>query len=176
MAFNTPILEESQDFATANQIKIFQNKVIYQLIEDYQKWVFEEKDLDKKLKERISTKPAKFRILPGFTFRQSKPAIVGIEVLEGTLQLNTRLMRYDGKMAGRLKSMQKEKENIQKAGKGDKIAVSIDEVTIGRQLSENDTVYTFIPLDEIQKMKQDELTEEELKLIKEIREIQKTKD
>jgi translation initiation factor 5B len=173
MAFNATVLEESKEAALANEIKIFENKVIYKLIEDYQKWVLEQKELDKQQRDKTTTKPAKFRILPGFVFRQSKPAIVGIEVLAGTLQANTRLMRSDGRMAGRVKGIQQEKENIEKVSAGEKAAVAIDDASIGRQLNENDVVYTFIPLDEIQKMKPEELTEDEIKLIKEIKGIQK---
>lgn len=176
MAFNTPVLEDSQEYASANEIKIFESKIIYKIIEDYQNWVKEEREFDKKQRQKKFTKPAKFRILPGFVFHQSKPAIVGIEVLSGTLQVNSRLMRSDGKVAGRVKGIQHEKENLQKAESGKKVAVSIDDVTIGRQLSENDVVYTFIPLDEIQKIKPEDLTEEELNLVREIKEIQKTKE
>lgn len=175
IAFSIALLEESREAALANEIKIFEGKVIYKIIEDYQKWVLEEKELDKKQREKTATKPAKFRILPGFIFRQSKPAIVGIEVISGILQPNTRLMRQDGKMAGRVKGIQQEKKNIQQVTLGEKAAVSIEDAAVGRQLNENDIVYTFIPLDEIQKLKLEELTEEEIKLIKEIKEIQKSK-
>ncbi|MDD5111626.1 MAG: translation initiation factor IF-2 [Candidatus Altiarchaeota archaeon] len=175
IAFNTAVMEESEDYAYANDIKIFQSKIIYQLLDDYRKWAAEQKELDKRKREKESTKPAKFRILPGFVFRQSKPAIVGIEVLAGKLGVNSRLMREDGKVAGRVKGIQLEKENITEAEAGSKVAVSIDDVTIGRQLSENDTVYTFIPLDEIAKLKPEDLSEEETALIKEIKRIQKVK-
>jgi len=175
VAFNTPVLDESQDMADANQIKIFESKIIYKIVEDYQLWVKEEKEFDKKQRQKRFTLPCKFKILAGFVFRQSKPAIAGVEILAGTLQVNSRLMRSDGKVAGRVKSIQKEKENMQEAKAGEKVAVSIDGVTIGRQLNENDTVYTFIPLDEIQKIKAEDLSEEGLQLIKEIKEIQKSK-
>ena len=176
LAFNTPTLEESENFALANDVKIFSNKVIYQLIDDYMKWVKEVRELDKKLRDKVLTKPSKFRILPGFVFRQSKPAIIGIEILDGTLQVNCRLMRFDGRVAGRVKSIQLEKENLHSAETGAKVAVSIDDITIGRQFEENDLVYTFMPLDEIQRIKPEDYSEQELQLIKHIKEIQKNKE
>jgi len=175
MAFNTPMLDESEEYARANDIKVFGSNIIYKIIEDYQAWVKETRESDKKERDKVLSRPAKFRILPGYVFRQSKPAIVGVEILDGTLYVNSRLMRFDGKVAGRLKSIQQEKENLQKADAGMKVAVSIDDVTLGRQLSENDIVYTFIPLDEIARFKPDDLSEAELKLIREIKDIQRGK-
>jgi len=57
-------------------IKLFTNNVIYRLIEDYKKWVTEQKQLLEKKRYETIIKPGRFIILPDCTFRQSKPAVV----------------------------------------------------------------------------------------------------
>jgi translation initiation factor 5B len=49
-------------------------------------------------------------------------------------------LKKDGKIVGDIKELQAEGENVQKAKAGEKVAVSMDGVTIGRQINEGDTL------------------------------------
>jgi translation initiation factor 5B len=98
-------------------------------------------------KKRYETivRPGKLKILPGFVFRQSKPAIVGIQVLGGTLRNGVSLVREDGVRVGTLKGMQDRGENVSEINEGKEVAVSIEGPTVGRQINEGDLLYVELP-------------------------------
>ena len=173
LAFNTSVLEDAMTYASDHGVKIFSERVIYRLIEDYQKWITEDKEREKAEKAQLTI--AKFKILPNCVFRQSKPAIVGIEVLSGIMRTGCRLLTQDSKVVGKLKTMQLNKEDIKEARPGEKVAISIDDVAIGRQINENDVVYTFVSDDEIAGIKIDELSDQEKDVLQEILKIKKKK-
>ena len=173
VAFNTEVLREAKTLAELRKVKVFESNIIYKLLEDYEDWVKKEKERERSEKEGKVATPAKIRLLPKCVFRQSKPAIVGIEVMAGTLHLGSRLMKSDGRMVGRIKEMQKEKENVKSASSGDKVAVSIENVTIGRQIDEGDVAYVHITPEDMQQINKDELTEEEKNVLREMREMKK---
>jgi translation initiation factor 5B len=173
LAFNTEVLPEAKKLADDKKIKIFESRIIYKLIEDYEDWVKKEKEKEKAEREGKVASPAKLRLLPKCVFRQSKPAIVGVEILAGTLRTGTQLMRTDGKMVGRLKEMQKEKENVKSAQAPDKVAISIENVTVGRQINEGDTLYVHITIEDMAKTKVEDLTEDEKSVLREMREMKR---
>lgn len=173
LAFNSEVLENSKMLANDNNVKVFESGVIYQLIDDYEKWVREEKQKERKLKEKRITTPMKARLMPQCVFRQSKPAIVGIEVLAGKLRKKTRIMREDGKVVGRIKDIQHENESIDAAEAGQEVAVSIEGPTIGRQLEEGDLIYSFLPSEEVKEIDAETLTEEEKEILSEIKEVKR---
>ncbi|MBW3019487.1 translation initiation factor IF-2 [Candidatus Woesearchaeota archaeon] len=153
-------------------VKIITSDVIYRLIEEYDKW--EEAEQQKiELKNLAQlTRPCKIQLLKGYVFRQSNPAIAGVEVLAGTLKANTPLMK-NGKELTRTKGIQLEQENVDQAEKGKKVAVSMPNIIIGRQVQEGDVLYSMITEDEFRKYKEykQHLSEEEKGLLREIAEI-----
>jgi len=171
LAFNSEILRDAKILAKNKNVEIFQGRIIYKLLEDYEDWIKRERERVKK-EGKIVT-PAKIRLLPKHVFRQSKPAIVGVEVLAGTIASGCRLMREDGRVVGRIKQIQLERETIKSATTGQRVAIAIEGVTMGRQLHENDTVYTFISSDDMKQLSEEELTEEELAVLREIRRIKR---
>ncbi|VVC00554.1 putative translation initiation factor IF-2 [uncultured archaeon] len=144
-AFHTKVSEQALEEARKRGVRIFENDVVYRLLEDYEKWVRDEKDREKKAKLATIVMPAKIRVLEGFVFRNSGPAIVGIRVLEGRIRKGIELMKKDGSIAGRLMAIQKEGKNIEEAEKDAEVAVSIDGAVVGRGLYEKDELYSFIP-------------------------------
>ena len=126
---------------------------------------------EKKKKELEEiTRPGKIKILPGFVFRASNPAIVGCEV-EGVVKPGYKLMKE--KDVGEIKQIQSQGENISEAKTGDKMAISISGPTIGRQVFESDVLYTDISSEEYKKLKKNEnfLSESEKKILEEIKKI-----
>jgi translation initiation factor 5B len=142
-AFHVDVLPDASEAAKKQGVKIFKSDIIYKLIEDHQNWEVEEKkSRETRLLESV-THPGRVKILPGYVFRQSKPAIFGVEVLGGIVKPGYKL-RKKGKVIGEVKELQMEGENIEKAKAGEKVAVSIDGVTIGRQINEGDTLETVM--------------------------------
>jgi len=173
LAFNAPLLDDARILADDSGVKIISSNIIYSLLDDYKLWVKESRESDKKeLAKRITT-PAKFQILKDHTFRQSKPAIVGVEILAGTLRSGARLMGVSGKVEGKIRGMQSSGENIEEAKKGMKVAVSMDDVVIGRHYDEGDVVYTFIDIEDAKQLNPDDLSDDEKQVLREIKEVKK---
>jgi len=174
LAFNVEIDKDAEIEAKNRKIKIFSSNVIYKLIEDFNTWIEREKEREKKEKFEALRRPAKIKILPGFVFRQSKPAIVGIEVLEGVLKREVKLIK-NGKEIGEIKEIQSEGQTIESAKKGDRVAISIEGAVIGRNVKEGDILYTYFTKEDLKAMEEfkNEIPSEEFELGKEIIEMLK---
>jgi len=162
LAFGVDVLEDARRLAEQEDVDIFEDDVIYQLVEDYDEHVtaIEEAQQDQIL-ENI-TRPARFEILPDHTFRQSDPAVVGVEVLGGKLRRNVAVGRFEGgefERVGHLKTIQDEGEDVEEAPRGDRVAVSIDGPTVGRQIEEGEQLWVEIP-EKHAKILEQELREE----------------
>jgi len=136
-AFNVKVPEDIKLLSEDNGVKIFSSDVIYRLLEDYEQW---KKDTTKRMEDEMlsgASRPGRIKIMPGYVFRQSKPAIVGVEVTKGMVKSNSRLVR-DGKDIGHVRELQKQGENVSSAESGDKVAVSIEGAVVGRNIEEGD--------------------------------------
>jgi len=172
LGFNVLCSEDVKKYADENHIKILNFPVIYHLIEEYEDWVeLEKKKIEAKQLESI-TKPCKIKIMKGYVFRQSNPAICGVEVLNGVCKKGIFLMK-NGKQITQIKAMQKEKKNIQEAEKGEQVALSLTNITIGRQVNEEDILYSYINEDEFRTLKKfkEFLSKDDKEVLKEIAEI-----
>jgi translation initiation factor 5B len=117
--------------------------------------------------------PAKFKILPGYIFRQSSPAVFGVEVIAGKLKPKVPIMTLEGKSLGDIKTIESEGEKLEELNIGDKAALSVQGLTIGRQAKENDDLLVDISEDNFRslKAKKELLAQAEINILKEIAEI-----
>jgi translation initiation factor 5B len=148
LCFNTPILPEAAEMLKNplyTQVKVFEGRVIYQLIDQYVAWRDEQKRLMEKQRFEHVVMPAKIRLLPDCVFRQSNPAVVGVRVLGGKLRSDVDLIKTDGKKVGHLKTMQLRQESIREADAGLEVAISIEGATVGRQISVGDDLLVDVP-------------------------------
>ena len=143
VAFNVGIDEVAAQYAKDKSIKIIQNNIIYKLTEGYEKFIEEIKEKIRLQKLETITMPAKIKILPGHVFRASNPAIVGVEVLAGTIKSGFRLQK-EGKEIGEIKAIQSENKSLEKLESGEKAAISIEGPTVGRHIMEGDELTTVI--------------------------------
>lgn len=151
-----------RDLASSKGIKIIEDKVIYKLYEEFEDWREQLKQKENEERKQRMKKIGKIKLLKGFVFRQSNPAIAGIEVLSGILEEDTKLMNKDGKIVGKVEQIQKEGKTIKKLEKDEQGAISIPRVTIGRQVKEEDILYTFISKEEYRELKGFEEVDKEL--------------
>ncbi|MDP6138569.1 MAG: translation initiation factor IF-2 [Candidatus Woesearchaeota archaeon] len=174
LGFNVELMPDIK----AHNVKILTNNIIYKLIEDFEKWQKEEnKRLEGKEIEFL-VRPCKLQIMKGYIFRQNNPAVVGVDVLEGKVKVDTPLMKKDGNKITEVKSIQKDQENLNEAEKGKQVAISLPKVTVGRQINENNILYSAIPEEDFIKLKElkKNLSEEEKAILKEIAEIMRAKN
>jgi translation initiation factor 5B len=174
MAFNTPILADARTLANDSNVSVFESDIIYRLVEDYQLWIQTEKERQRQILVKAALAPCKLKLMPDHVFRQSRPAIVGVEILAGTLYVGQRLMREkDGRVYGRVRGIQSSGESIQSAKRGAQVAVSIDDVTVGKQIIEGDTLYSFLSNEDVQRLNPEDLDDFERQTLRDMREIKR---
>lgn len=140
--FNVEVMDEARAEAESSGVPIIWSNVIYKFIEDYEEWKAGEKEREKKELEAELPWPARIKVLKGFFFRLSKPAVFGIEVQEGKLRKGVRLMNASGTDLGKVKGIQNEGKGIEEAAGGLKVAISSDDIVLGKDVKEGDILYT----------------------------------
>ena len=177
LAFNVPITDDAEREARDKDIKIFSEKIIYRLVENYLKWYKEEKDREKRAILSKIILPAKIKILSNYIFRRSNPIIVGVKIISGVIKPGFPLMMENGRRVGEIMQIQEHGKVLKEAIEGMEVAISIrSNMIIGRQVKENEILYTDIPNDQmeilIEKFRND-IGEEGIRLIKKIKKIKK---
>jgi len=149
LAFNVKVLPDAQEEIERRNIKVFSNPVIYSLIGDYLQWVEDERDAIERREFSSITPLCSFRILKGYVFRRSDPAVVGVEILKGRLKQKSDVMDEQGKTVGTIRQIQEESKTIDEATIGTQVAVSIDGPMVGRQINESDRLLTVPKSEEV---------------------------
>ncbi len=155
------------------KVKVLTNNVIYRLLEEFEAWkVAQEKVLEQVEVDKL-VRPCKIQLLKNYVFRQSNPAVIGIEVLAGKLKSGMPLMNEKGKQVTIVKGIQMEKESVTELEEGKQGAVSMDNVTLGRTLMGDEILYSAIPANDFMKLKEFKkaLSPREIEVVKEIAKI-----
>jgi translation initiation factor 5B len=152
-AFNVKILPEAKEELSKTNVTVFNKDVIYTIMEEYDEWHVRKKEAIEKERRQEYVHPGMMKILPEFIFRINNPAIVGVRVLSGRITQDMRLLREDGKVIGRIKGIQSQNQSVEEALQGEEVAVSIDGVTVGRQIKGGDILFTDIPETDAKKLK-----------------------
>ncbi len=182
LGFNVDVLADAKTRAEQDDVKLFTDEVIYQLVEEYDEHVKElERAQQDTILENIS-RPARFRILPDHTFRQNDPAVVGVEVNAGTIQNNNFVVKWDGnetERVGQVKGIQEQGEDVDEARAGNRVSVAIDGPTVGRQIKEGDELWMEVPEKHAKILEQelkDEIPGDELEALNMYLEKQRKRD
>lgn len=142
LGFNTKILEEAKREAQERTIPIFSENIIYNLVRSYTEWVEYQKEHEDSILFNEIPPICKFQFMKGFVFRRNYPAVFGAEVQIGKLRQKVNVLNEEGKKIGTIHQIQENGKPIEEAGKGEQVAVSIKEISIGRQVNEGDIFYT----------------------------------
>ena len=141
LGFNVKVLPEAKNELENSEVMVFESDIVYRLIDDYKEW---RRKYDLEEEERVRKEfahPGKYEILEGCVFRTRGPAVVGVRVHAGRIATGQRVLRSDNVVVGRIKSMRRGDEVIKEANQGDEVAIAISNVTVGRQIKENDILY-----------------------------------
>jgi len=174
LSFGVKIDEDALREAEATDITIINENVIYKIIDEYKEWLENEKKKARENAERSLIFPGMIKVIPNTCFRVSHPAIFGVEVLAGKIRPSYLLMNKNGNIVGKIREIQDNGVTLQEAKKGDKVAISMDEVTFGRQVKEEDILYTHVNDESERLLRQkfsDLLNNEEKELLNVISEI-----
>ena len=175
LGFNVKVLPEAKEEIEQGNyhIKIFTDKVIYKLVENYEKWFAEtSREMEKEKRMEIAF-PGMFKVLPDYIFRVSKPAVVGVRVLAGRLRVGHSILREDGRVIGKIQSIQEEKKSLKEAKQGDEVAIAITNVTVGRQINGDDILYIDIPESHFKELQGQHLNFEEKEVLEKVSEIKR---
>ena len=149
LAFNVGAEDDAISESQATGIDLLRADIIYKLIDDYKVWIDDQRKRERDLLEKALVFPGKIRILPNSAFRISHPAVFGVEVISGRVKPGYRMMKESGEIIGSIKEIQDNGAGKQEATKGDSVAISMEEITFGRQVHEHDTLYTYISSEDI---------------------------
>lgn len=179
IAFNVDVHPNSLEDLNNSDVKLFKGDVIYQIIEEYEAWIDEMEQAKKKAFYDAIIKPAKFMSLPKLVFRQSKPAIIGIESLSGTIKQGQTLINKNGEYVGVIASMEDKGETLPSIPRGQRVAMAIKDAIVGKHFDEGDELYVDVPEKHykfIEREFKDKLTEDEFETLYEFVEIKRKQD
>jgi translation initiation factor 5B len=171
LAFGVKTLPDAEEEAAANNIPIFKEPIIYNLIDTYLEWAKNKREAKSEQEFEALVKPGKVMVLPGCIFRRAKPSIFGVEVLGGRLKPRYELMRAkDSGDLGEVQQIQDQGKAVPEAKVGMQVAVSMDKPIVGRHVFEKDVLYVKVPEADAKALltaHSDDLTAEEQEVLKE---------
>ena len=179
LAFNVKVLPDAKEESENSFVRIFEGNVIYSLIDGYNEWVREDTAHEEDSIFSEMTPISKFTFLKGYVFRNSNPAVFGIRVDVGVLRQKVSFMNKKGNKIGTIHQLQHDGKTVTSAKTDQEVACSVQNVTVGRQVLEEDVFYTLPPSHEAKKMLgrfMHKLSPVEQETLAEIVEIQRKKD
>jgi translation initiation factor 5B len=142
LGFNVKVLDDAEKESYERNIKIFNERIIYNLVRNYTDWVTYQREHEESILFNEIPPICKFQFMRGYIFRRNDPAVFGAEILVGKLRQKVIVINEDGKKIGTVQQVQENGKAIEEATKGMQVAVSIKGPVIGRQLNEDDILYT----------------------------------
>jgi translation initiation factor 5B len=171
LAFGVRTLPDAIEEATANNIPIFNQPIIYNLIDAYLQWAKNKREAKSEAEFEALVKPGKVTVLPNCIFRRAKPVILGVEVLGGRLKPKYTLMRaVDASDLGEVNQIQDQGKAVPEAKVGMQVAISMDKPIAGRHVFEKDVLFVKVPEKDAKSLlttHSDDLTAEEQEVLKE---------
>ncbi|KAK8128582.1 Eukaryotic translation initiation factor 5B [Apiospora sp. TS-2023a] len=165
LCFDVKVDKEASAYAEDNNIKIFTADIIYHLFDNFTKHMEEQLAKKKEESKMLAVFPCVLK--PVAVFNKTNPIVVGVDVIEGSLRINTPIAAVKTNSAGqkevigigRVTSIEREHKQIPVCKKGQpSVAVKIEmgnsQPTYGRQLEEDDTLYSLISRASIDTLKQ----------------------
>jgi len=175
LGFNVKFAPDIEDLAAEYGVETFLNEVIYRLYDDYNAWLIVKREQAKAESLGSLIRPGKLELIPEYVFRQKDPAIVGVRV-HGIIRPRTGLINSDGRRIGTILQIQDRSVPVDEATNGMEVAVSIRGPTIGRQVKNDEVLYTDIPDKHILAMRKkflDDLLPSEKEVLQEVTEIKR---
>lgn len=134
IGFDLKIDPEIEKMAADAKIKIINEPIIYHVMDKYKEFMKKNtENIMEKYRDQIIT-PCILEILPEHIYNTKSPIIIGVKILEGTLQIGTELAtkinspeRKKVKLVlGKVIGIQKDRKDVASASKNEKISVKID--------------------------------------------------
>lgn len=130
LAFDVKVTPEAQQEADHLGIKIMTAEIIYHLFDQFQAYInnFRNAQREAALSSNDAVFPCIVEIIPEFVFNKKTQLVFGVLIVDGVLRLGTPLCVPDkGNLEiGRVVSIEKDHKAVDKANRGDSVAIKID--------------------------------------------------
>lgn len=116
---------DTQQSPSEFDVEVITDEVIYQLLESYEGFV---EECQRRRREQVFNEygfPAEIKPLEQFVFKNSNPAIFGVEITEGRLQDGAILENSEGERIGEVKRIEKDEEKVDVAKQGEQVSISV---------------------------------------------------
>ncbi|RKP00960.1 hypothetical protein CXG81DRAFT_12616 [Caulochytrium protostelioides] len=155
LAFDVPIDKDAEQLANEVGVRIFTAKIIYHLFDAYTAYM---KELDEQKRRDEAPRavfPCLLKIVPGNIFNRRAPILIGVEVMEGLLKINTPLCVIDPETKmplriGTCTGIEHNHKPRQQAKRGEQVAIKVDCAVyetpraVGRHFPETAEIYSQI--------------------------------
>ncbi|KAL6858490.1 hypothetical protein J3F83DRAFT_750985 [Trichoderma novae-zelandiae] len=180
LCFDVKVDKEAQAYAEDQGIKIFQADIIYHLFDNFTKHMDEMLEKKKEESKMLAVFPCVLK--PVAVFNKTAPIVIGVDVVEGQLKINTPIAAVKTNPVtntkevialGRVTSIERDHKQIPVCKKGQpSVAVKIEmgghQPIYGRHLEEADLLYSQISrasIDTLKEYYRKEVSNEEWQLI-----------
>ncbi|KFY90134.1 hypothetical protein V500_05272 [Pseudogymnoascus sp. VKM F-4518 (FW-2643)] len=184
LCFDVKIDKEAQLYAEEQGIKIFTADIIYHLFDQFTKHM--EAILEKRKEESRLMAVFPCVLSTVAVFNKTGPIIIGVDVVEGQLKLDTPIAAVKTNTitgakeivsVGRVTGIERDHKHLPRCKKGEpSVAVKIEmgshQPTYGRHLEEKDTLYSLISrksIDTLKEFYRTDVTNDEWMLIKKLK-------
>ncbi|KAK2044076.1 hypothetical protein LZ31DRAFT_554634 [Colletotrichum somersetense] len=166
LCFDVKVDKEAQQYADDVGVKIFTADIIYHLFDAFTKHMDELLEKKKEESKMLAVFPCVLNTVA--VFNKTNPIVVGVDVVEGQLKINTPIAVVKNNAVtgvkevinlGRVTSIERDHKQVPVCKKGQpSVAVKIEmgghQPTYGRQLEESDTLYSLISRASINTLKE----------------------
>ncbi|EQK97841.1 eukaryotic translation initiation factor 5B [Ophiocordyceps sinensis CO18] len=156
LCFDVKVDKEAHAYAEDQGIKIFTADIIYHLFDSFTKHMDEMLEKKKEESKMLAVFPCVLK--PIAVFNKANPIVIGVDVVEGQLKINTPIAAVKSNPVtnakeivslGRVTSIEREHKQIPVCKKGQpSVAVKIEmgghQPMYGRQLEEEDSLYSLV--------------------------------
>lgn len=179
LCFDVKVDKEAHELADQMGVKIFTAEIIYHLFDDFTKHMAAIAAVKKEESKMLAVFPCVLR--PVAVFNKKDPIVVGVDVIEGNLRINTPIAAVKQNAVtglkeifslGRVTSIERDHKQLPICKKGQpSVAIKIEganQPTYGRQLEEKDTLYSHVSrksIDTLKEFYRDEVEKDEWTLI-----------
>jgi translation initiation factor 5B len=125
LAFDVTITPEARQAAQELKVTIFSAPIIYHLTQQYEKFLSEIAEREKNAARSLIVWPVRLKIIA--VFNRSKPIILGVRVIDGTLKKGTPLMVVADKpfQLGTVEVIKKDNKDADNLKKGSEVSIQV---------------------------------------------------
>lgn len=185
LAFDVKVSPEAQEEADHLGIRIMTAEIIYHLFDQFKAYIDAIRNAQRAaaLSSNDAVFPCVIQIIPEFVFNKKGQLVFGVNIVDGSLRLGTPLCVADkGNLEiGRVISIEKEHKAVEKANRGDSVAIKIDTAnspnpttTFGRHFDHTSKLYSVInrkTIDSLKEFFKEQMRKEDWLLVIELKRL-----